>query len=83
MNKITSHCKVVQIESALIGSGSIQPLSFMPYPSYFCRIPKLDDEEKTDQCLLGVANSLMGFFDEHLIMSSEEQTTKYKVRDTN
>ena len=55
----------------------------MPYPSYFCRIPKLDDEEKTDQCLLGVANSLMGFFDEHLIMSSEDQTTKYKVRDTN
>ena len=54
----------------------------MPYPSYFCRIPKLDDEENTDQCLLGVANSLMGFFDEHLIMSSEDQTAKYKVRDT-
>ena len=44
-----------------------------------CRITKLFDEENTDQCLLGQANTLMRFFHEHLSMSSDEQTTKYKV----
>ena len=60
---------------------SNNPLPLIQASSY--RIPKLDDEDNPDQCLLGVANSLMSFFDEHLIMSSEDQTTKYKVRDTN
>ena len=45
----------------------------------FCRIPKLFDQDNTDQCLLGQANGLMRFFHEHLSMSSEEQTAKYKV----
>ena len=45
----------------------------------FGRIPKLYVEGNTDKCLLGHANGLMEFFNEHLSMRSEEQTAKYKV----